>query len=180
MEPIGNRTRRRSNKTEAPPAPTTAFPTIFREYDRLIAKYGELPAVGPEIKAHVVKLRHQPEYAAILNEPAAAELWKLGEKYEHDDHVCCAYWTYKKGIGTSPPAPSAVLARDRFADLAQESGGRGLGRDLPGTEVVPPGLSAGGSLAGGKSREGERLFAEIVSRRPTDSEVYRAAKRKIQ
>ncbi len=92
---------------------------VFREYDRLINKYGELPVVGPEIKAHVAKLRHQPEYAVILNEPAATFLWKQGRQYERDNHLCCAYWTYKQAAELLP-APSAVLASDRFAELAKD------------------------------------------------------------
>ena len=58
---------------------------VFRDYDRLVECYGDLPKVGSEIKAHVEKLRHQPEYAAVLNELAAESLWQLGQKHERDD-----------------------------------------------------------------------------------------------
>ena len=152
---------------------------IFREYDRLVAKYGELPQVGQEIKGHVAKLRHQPEYAVILNEPAATALLKVARQYEHDHHLCCAYWTYKQAAELVP-APSAVVASDRYDELRT------------GHEVVASAAACremkwchqaylrAERVKKLKPENAKEIFAEIVRRAPEDSEVYRAAKEEMQ
>jgi hypothetical protein len=152
---------------------------VFQDYDRLIAKYGELPAVGPEIKAHVSKLRHQPEYAVILNEPAATKLWKLGEEYERDNHVCCAYWTYKKAAEFLP-APSAVLASQRFADLAKDPQVVASAETCRELKWCHQAYLRAERLKEANPERAKELYAEIVRRAPADSEVHRAAKQQVQ
>ena len=152
---------------------------IFCEYDRLITQYGELPAVGTEIKAHVAKLRHQPEYAVILNEPAATALWKRGRQYERDDHLCCAYWAYKAAAELLP-APSAVLASNRFADLAKDPQVVAAAESCRELKWCHQAYLRAERLLKVKPESAKEVFAEIVRRAPEDSEVYLAAKRQIQ
>lgn len=152
---------------------------IFRDYDRLIAKYGELPVVGPEIKAHVAKLRHQPEYAVILNEPAATALWKLGRQYERDDHLCCAYWTYKEAAELQP-APSAVLASNRFDELAKKPQVVASAESCRELKWCHQAYLRADRLLKVRPDSAKEIFAEIVRRAPEDSEVYLAAKERMQ
>ncbi len=164
---------------DASAAGNSGILAVFQDYDRLIAKYGELPAVGPEIKAHVSKLRHQPEYAVILNEPAATKLWKLGGEYERDNHVCCAYWTYKKAAEFLP-APSAVLASQRFADLAKKPEVVASAETCRELKWCHQAYRRAERLTEANPERAKELYAEIVSRAPADSEVYRAAKQRVQ
>ena len=92
---------------------------VFRQYDDLVKEYGDLPSVGSQIRAHVAKLRRQPEYAAVLNEVVASSLWDLAQKHERDEQLCCAYWVYKQAAELVP-APSALRAKDRFAELDED------------------------------------------------------------
>jgi len=152
---------------------------IFHQYDRLIMKYGDLPVVGPEIKAHVAKLRHQPEYAVILNEPAATVLWKLGRQYERDNHLCCAYWTYKEAAELLP-APSAVLASDRFAELTKSPQVVASAETCRELKWCHKAYLRAERLLKVRPESAKEIFAQIVNRAPEDSEVYRAARRQLQ
>jgi hypothetical protein len=167
-----------TQQREALPDAGSRIPAIFREYDRLIAKYGELPAVGADIKAHVAKLRRQPAYAAVLNEPAAAALWKQGGQYERDNHLCCAYWTYKKAAELLP-APSAVLANNRFTDLAKKPQVVASAESCRNLKWCHQAYLRAQRLLEARPERAKEIFAEIVARAPEDSEVHRAAKRRI-
>jgi hypothetical protein len=151
---------------------------IFRQYDKLIMKYGELPVVGPEIKGHVAKLRHQPEYAVILNEPAAVALLRTARRYEHDHHVCCAYWTYKQAAELVP-APSAVLASDRFDELSKDPDVVASAETCRELKWCHQAYLRAEQLLKVRPERAKEVFAEIVRRAPEDSEVYRAAKRQL-
>ncbi len=151
---------------------------IFRQYDKLILKYGELPVVGPEIKGHVAKLRHQPEYAVILNEPAAVALLRTARRYEHDHHVCCAYWTYKQAAELVP-APSAVLASDRFDELSKDPEVVASAETCRELKWCHQAYLRAEQLLKARPERAKEVFAEIVRRAPEDSEVYRAAKRQL-
>jgi hypothetical protein len=151
---------------------------VFREYDRLAVDYGDLPKVGSQIKAHVEKLRQQPENAAVLNELAAASLWTLGQKHERDDQLCCAYWVYKRAAELVP-APSAILAKNRFTELAENHEVVASAKTCRELQWCHKAYLRAEQLLEAKPENAAELFAEIVRRAPEDSEVYREAKKHV-
>lgn len=147
---------------------------IFHDYDRLVSQFGGMPEVGNEITSHVAKLRRQPEYAAILNESTAKELWLRGQKFEHENHLCCAYWAYRGAQGLLP-APSAKLACDRFAELdadAQIVESAKRCRELQQCHKL---YARAERLAKVDPAGARSLLREVVKRAPPESEVRRAA-----
>ena len=151
----------------------------FRKFDRLIVDYGDVPEIGSEIKTEVTKLRSKPEYAAVLKESAAKKLWAQGQKFEDHDSLCCAYWVYK-GAKELLPAPSAVLASKRFAELAKDPAvvaAAARCRELQECHR----LYCRAEHLSTVDRDGARkLFADVLRRAPEDSEVYREAERQLQ
>jgi hypothetical protein len=152
---------------------------VFRQFDVLIEKYGELPRFGVQLKGHVSKLRHQDEYAVVLNEPPAAALWKLGRKFERDSHLCCAYWIYKQAAELAP-APSAALAKDRYDTMRQDEKVVASAEVCRELRWCHQAYLRAEHLLKVKPDTAKEIFAEIVRRAPEDSEVYIAAKKEIE
>jgi hypothetical protein len=152
---------------------------VFRRYDELIEKYGALPRVGQQIKGHVAKLRRQPQYAAVLDEPAAAKLWELAGGYERDGHLCCAYWACKQAAQLVP-APSAVLAQQRYAALKQDPKIVASAETCRDLQWCHQAYRQATGLSQLNPQSAKAVFAQIVRRAPADSEVSRAARRQIE
>jgi hypothetical protein len=151
----------------------------FREYEEFVDQYGGLPGVGTKIEAHVAKLRCQPVYAAVLNEPMAKKLWTLGQKHERDDQLCCAYWVYKEAAELKP-ALSASRAANRFAELAQDPQVVASAETCRALKWCHGAYLRAEKLLIARPEKAKEVFAEIVARAPEDSEVYRAAKKQIE
>ena len=124
------------------------------------------------------KLRRQPEYASVLNELAAKSLWELGQEHERDDQLCCAYWVYKRAAELTP-APSAVLAKNRFAELDKDPQVVASAEKCRTLQWCHQAYLRADRLLELKPERATELFAEIVSRAPKDSEVYREAKKHV-
>jgi hypothetical protein len=150
----------------------------FRQYSELIEQYENVPTVASELRRHVARQRRQPEYAAVLNEPKAKTLWELGQQHEKKGEPCCAYWMYDRSARLVP-APSALRARDRFAEMKRDAAVVAAAetcrciRECHGAYLIAERL-----IALKPERAKERL-AEIVQRAPEDSEVYRLAKARL-
>jgi hypothetical protein len=152
---------------------------LFREYDRLADTYRALPGVGSQFRAHTAKLRGRPENAAALNEPAASALWEKGQKHERENQLCCAYWAYKEAAALAP-APSAVQAGFRFAELAEDPQVVAAAQACRELKWCHQAYVRAERLLNGKPEVASEIFAEIVRRAPEDSEVYRAAQEHLQ
>jgi hypothetical protein len=152
---------------------------LFRKYDALVDRYGDLPTVGTQLEAHVARLRHQPEYAAVLNEMAAAELWELGQKHERDDQLCCAYWVYKEAAELVP-APSALRAKQRFDELTNDPQVVASAETCRQVKQCHELYLRAERLVEVKPENAAELFEEIVRRAPIDSKIYREAKKRLE
>ena len=152
---------------------------MFRKFDRLIVEYGDLPEIGSEIKTQVTKLRNKPEYAAVLKESAAKKLWARGQKFEDDDALCCAYWVYKNAKGLLP-APSAVLASKRFAELAKDPEVVAAAERCRELQECHRLYCRAEHLSKVDRDAARKLFVEVLRCAPKDSEVYREAEKQLQ
>lgn len=151
----------------------------FEEYERLGDDYGGIPEVDRELRTHIGKQRRRPELAAVLNEPEAKTLWEEGQQREKDDQQCCAYWVYKEAARLAP-ARSAGLARRRLAEMEQvpEIVASAVAcRELQECHKI---YKRAESLSKVRRERANELFAQVVARAPSDSEVHRAALAQLQ
>lgn len=151
---------------------------VFEQLDELIAQYGELPGAGDEIKRRVTRLRYRPEYAAVLNEPAAAMLWLLGQEHERDDELCCAYWVYQEAAELVPAA-SAHRARERLEELSEDACVLASAEACLELKRCHEMYERAEGLLKVNPSRARQIFGEIVERAPEDSEIYRAALNQI-
>lgn len=92
---------------------------IFAALDKLQLDYAAVATVESRIADRIELLRNDPLFAAVLQEPAAAELWKMGQEYERKQEACCAVLVYEQAASFLPAA-SARLARSRLATLTKD------------------------------------------------------------
>ncbi len=150
----------------------------FQQYDRLAQKYARLPVVGDEITKHLTRQRGRPTYAAVLNEAKARSLWELAQRYEQRDHQCCAYLVYEEAARLVP-APSARLAQERFAKMSEDPQIVASSESCRELQWCLETYLRAEQLAGQRPDRAKALFQQIAQRAPEDSEVYRAARKRI-
>ena len=93
--------------------------SAFEELEQLIRDYRTVPVVDKELSRSLKKLKSEPVFAAVLNQPMAAELWQRGQQHEQADEICCAFLTYQEAVKFLP-APAAVTAESRLAALSAD------------------------------------------------------------
>jgi hypothetical protein len=150
----------------------------FRRYDQLAEDYHEVPVAAGEIKKHVAQQRRRPEFAAVLSEPKAKALWEVAQQHEKDEHACCAYWVYLQAAKLAP-APSARLAEQRSVEMAKDPELMASAKACRETQQCHAIYNRATQLTELNPGRAKELFAEILARAPSDSEVYRAAQRHL-
>ena len=150
----------------------------FRNYNELVEDYEVLPAVSKKLKSNVKAQRHRPEIAVVLNEPEAKTLYEAGQQHETDGHACCAYWAYRQAAQLAP-APSGRKAQARAETLAKDPETMAAARTCRELQHCHQLYASAERLMNDKPDHARELFAEIVDRAPSDSEVHRAAKEQL-
>lgn len=151
----------------------------FQQYDRLADDYGGVPEAKGQIRAHIAKQRRRPEFAATLNEPEAKALWELAQQHEAEDHQCCAYWVYRQAARLTP-APSARRASDRLAEMEQDPQIVAAAETCRRLQQCHKIYNRAERLIELRPQRAKELFQEIIALAPEDSEVYRAARMRMQ
>ncbi len=151
----------------------------FDQYDRLAEDYRVVSAANREIKKHVGHERRRAEFAVVLNEPKAKALWDAARQHEAANHPCCAYWVYREGAKLAP-APSAVLAQGRLAEIGDDPELVAQAKTCRDLQKCHSLYNSAQRLLKIKPDQAKELFAKIVARAPADSEVYRAAQNHLQ
>ena len=151
---------------------------IFADLDKLQLDYAAVATVESRIEDRIKLLRKDPLFAAVLQEPAAAELWKMGQEYEKKQQTCCAVQVYEQAASFLPAA-SAKLARTRLATLTKDPV---VARDVERCRVL--------QLCHEKFREAEKVkgfnpdkarehLARIIELAPRDTSIHKAAREQI-
>jgi tetratricopeptide (TPR) repeat protein len=142
----------------------------FEEYDRIVSQYGKVPAVRRELPPHVAKQRRQ--FADILNETQAKELWEMGQEHEKTDQLCCAYLAYQQAARLTP-AESALKAKGRFETLKNDPNvvaSAEACRELRECHKTYQRAAAFVKVMPDRALE---LYADILRRAPKDSDLFR-------
>lgn len=150
----------------------------FEEYNKLADDYSSVPAVKSELKKHVAAKRRQPYLAAVLNEPKAHTLWQLGQQHEHDGQSCCAYWVYKQAAGLAP-APSAVRASDHFSEMEEDPQLVAAAKACRELRQCHDLYNLAEKIAPHRPDRAKELFTQIVGRAPEESEIHKAARKRV-
>jgi hypothetical protein len=151
---------------------------LFAALDKLQLEYAAVATVESRIAERTQLLRNDPLFAAVLQEPAAAELWAMGQEHENNQQACCAVLVYEQAAGFLPAA-SAKLARSRLATLTKDPV---VSRDVDRCRVL--------QLCHDTFREAERLkasnpnkarehLARIIELAPQDTSIHKAAREQI-
>lgn len=150
----------------------------FERYDELEEKYHDLPGVEQQIRAHQRKQRLKPEYAVVLNEPKAKELWDSGQKHEVDQEACCAYWAYREA-SRLVPAPSALLAEKRLAVMEKDPEILAAAEACRKLQECHGYYDRAQRIESIEPKLARTLYAKITARAPQDTELYQAAQARL-
>lgn len=152
--------------------------SAFEKLDLLALEYAGVATVEDKIEDRIKRLRKDGKFAEILQEPTAAELWKLGQEYEAKGEPCCALLVYEQGAAQAP-APSARLARERLAELkANKAVVAAAQRCQLLQQCHETYRKAQVALVANPDRARQYL-REIVESAPTDSKIYQDARMQI-
>ena len=92
----------------------------FSKYHQIVSKYDRVPVAGDEIRRHVSRRLRDPKFVAILNEAESQRLWGLGQQYEREQQLCCAYQVYEDAAKLVP-AQTAQRAKEKIAELGRSA-----------------------------------------------------------
>jgi len=151
---------------------------IFASLDKLQLDYAAVATVESRLEDRIELLRKDPLFAAVLQEPAAAELWKMGQEYEKKQQACCAVQVYEQAASFLPAA-SAKLARSRLQTLTKDPV---VAREAERCRVL--------QLCHEKFREAEKVkgfnpdkarehLARIIELAPQDTSIHKAAREQL-
>ncbi len=150
---------------------------MFKDYATIVRQFKNIP--GLKFETHVRKQSLKPEFATIVNEPVAKQLWMLGQQQEEEGSACCAFRVYEKAAQLVP-APSARSAAARLDELKKDPQVVASVTTCRELEWCHRNYSRAERLLEFKPMEARKLFKEISRRAPRDSEVYRLARIKYQ
>jgi hypothetical protein len=150
----------------------------FKNYNELAEDYEVLPAVSKKLKSNIKTQRRRPEIAVVLNEPEAKTLYEAGQQHEADGHACCAYWAYRQAAQLAP-APSARKAQAVVDTMEKDPETMAAAHTCRELQHCHQLYASAERLMTDKPDRARELFAEILDRAPSDSEVHRAAKQQL-
>jgi hypothetical protein len=155
-----------------------AVASTFELLDALALEYAGVVTVEDKINDRIKRLRKDAKFAEILQEPTAAELWKLGQEFEAKGEPCCSLLAYEQAAAQAP-APSARLARDRLTVLkADKAVVAAAARCVLLQRCHETYRKAQVAIQANPERAREYL-REIIEAAPSDSTIYREARMQI-
>lgn len=150
----------------------------FAQYRKLELQYAKVPGIGSKIRSHVNKQRRTPEFAAVLNEPEAKELFQLGRELEAKGQICCAFHLYEEAKQVRH-APSAQFAAERYAALRRDPEVVASAKTCADLQWCHTEFDRATRMVSINPRKAQSMFKEIVARAPADSKVHLEARRKL-
>jgi hypothetical protein len=155
-----------------------AVASTFEQLEALALEYAGVVTVEDKINDRIKRLRKDAKFAEILQEPTAAELWKLGQEFEAKEEPCCSLLAYEQAAAQAP-TPSARLARDRLTVLqADKAVVAAAARCQLLQRCHETYRKAQVAIQANPERAREYL-REIIEAAPADSTIYREARMQI-
>lgn len=152
---------------------------IFADLDKLALEYAGVDSIENKIQERTEKLRRQKQFAAVLQEPAANELLKSGQRHEEAQQLCCAYLAYEQAAFLLP-APSGEQAKARMAKL--EAANKSIVSDANNCrnlQLCHEKFRRAMSIKTTAPNKARTYFSEIIELAPPDTSVHKAAREQI-
>jgi hypothetical protein len=150
----------------------------FELLDLLALEYAGVATVEDKINDRIKRLRKDAKFAEILQEPTAAELWKLGQEYETKGEACCALIVYQQGAAQAP-APSARLARERLTELKANPAVVAAAQRCQLLQRCHETYRKAQVAIEANPERARQYLREIVESAPSDSKIYQDARMQI-
>jgi hypothetical protein len=155
-----------------------AVASTFELLDALALEYAGVVTVEDKIEARIKRLRKDAKFAEILQEPAAAELWMLGQEFEAKSEACCALLVYEQAAEQAP-APSARLARERLMTLQADAAVVAAARQCQVLQQCHETYRRAQIALKANPDRAREYLRDIVESAPPDSTIYREARMQI-
>jgi hypothetical protein len=151
---------------------------LFAEADNLILEYAGVDSIEKKLTQRVDRLRRQEPFAAVLQEPAAGQLWELGQKHEQQQ-LCCAFLAYEQAAKLAP-APSGEKAKARAREL-QETNPSLVAevRACLALQLCHEKYRRAMALKETLPERAREYLAEIIERAAPDTTIHKAAREQI-
>ena len=162
-----------------PPLWKKTVTVAFADYEQLCEQYESVRSIRGQLKTHVAQKRRRPEHAAVLNEANAAALCEVARQHERDQQACCAYWAYKEAAQLAP-APAARLAAEQLARMEQDPQLLTSAEACRQLQQCHALYNRAESLVKTWPSRALELHSQIIEAAPPDSEIYRAAEKRIR
>jgi hypothetical protein len=151
---------------------------VFAEMDKLAEEYAGVATVDNQIEQRLKKLRKDPQYAAVLQEPAAADLWSLAQEYEASQQACCAVVVYEQAAAMKP-APSAERAKARLAVLQADPEVVAATKRCRDLQLCHEHFRRAELIKSHLPDQARDYYSKILAVAPTDTPIYQAAREQI-
>jgi hypothetical protein len=151
---------------------------IFAELDKLALEYAGATSIQNKIQERVDQLRKQKQFAAILQEPVASELWKVGQKHEAQQKLCCAFLAYEQAVYLAP-APSAEQAKARLKQLQADDAVVASAQQCKNLQMCHEKYRRAQVIKTTLPDRARTYFSEILEIAPPDTSIHKAAREQI-
>jgi hypothetical protein len=151
---------------------------IFAAMDKLAIDYSGVSSIADKIRAKSDQLRKQRQFAAVLQEPVAAELWKIGQKHEEQQQLCCAYNVYEEAARLAP-APSGEQAKARLAILGADATIITDARRCHNLQLCHEKFRKAQAIKGALPERAREYLAQILEIAPPNTSVHKAAREQL-
>ncbi|MCI0361320.1 MAG: hypothetical protein L0211_22790, partial [Planctomycetaceae bacterium] len=155
-----------------------AVASTFELLDALALEYAGVVTVEDKINDKIKRLKKDAKFAEILQEPTAAELWKLGQEYEEKGEPCCALLVYQQGADLAP-APSARLARERLKELQANKHVVAAAERCQLLQRCHETYRKAQVAIEANPDRARQYLREIIESAPTDTKIYQDARMQI-
>jgi hypothetical protein len=151
---------------------------VFAAIDKLAIEYAGVSSIENRIKDRSEVLRKQKQFAAILNEPVAKQLWTLGQKHENDQKRCCAFLVYEQAANLTP-APSAEQAAARLKQMQADAAIVAEARTCRNLQLCHEKYQRALSLKSSLPGRAREYFSQILEVAAPDSSIHQAAREQL-
>lgn len=148
-------------------------------YSDLAREFEFVPTVGDEAKSRIATLEHRREYAAVIKEEEAKQLWEVGRELEANGELCCAYLLYERASELRP-AVSARRSAERMQKLIlADASLRAAVERCRSVRECHELYRKAELLAKSAPMQARELLQQILDKAPPESEVHVAARQRL-
>jgi hypothetical protein len=151
---------------------------VFAELDQLAIEYAGVSSIETKIKERTEALRTKRQFATILQEPVANQLWTLGQKHENEQKRCCAFLVYEQAANLVP-APSAELARARLRQLEADAAIVAEASKCKNLQLCHEKYERAMSIKSSLPDRAREYLSQILEVATPDTSIHKAAREQI-